>query len=184
MTTRCINSRSLSLVVTHQLQVERRTGKIRQSETDVLPLWHATNYRERERSLFTMSEHNKYKLDNGRLPERNNHHSWPPILRQRLVATWAEFQHSVLYYATERCRKRLKACINAEGGHYEHLLWYCLPDIPVATRHNRLFSEQQTTTHNWLSSEPPTSERMQQPFSQMKIVSQFTKLLWWHFQVG
>ena len=36
---------------------------------------------ERERSLFTMSEHHKYiyKLDNGRLPERNNHHSWPPI---------------------------------------------------------------------------------------------------------
>ena len=27
-----------------------------------------------------MSEHNKYiyKLDNGRLPERSNHHSWPP----------------------------------------------------------------------------------------------------------
>ena len=26
-------------------------------------------------------------------------------LRQRLVATWAEFQHSVVYYATGRCRK-------------------------------------------------------------------------------
>ena len=30
-------------MVTHQLQVERRTGKVRQSETDVLPLSHATN---------------------------------------------------------------------------------------------------------------------------------------------
>jgi len=30
-------------VVTHQLQVERRTGKVRQSETDLLPLCHATN---------------------------------------------------------------------------------------------------------------------------------------------
>ena len=29
------------LVVTHQLQVERRAGKVRQSETDVLPLCHA-----------------------------------------------------------------------------------------------------------------------------------------------
>jgi len=28
-------------VVIHQLQVERRTGKVRQSETDVLPLCHA-----------------------------------------------------------------------------------------------------------------------------------------------
>jgi len=26
-----------TLVITHQLQVERRTGKVRQSETDVLP---------------------------------------------------------------------------------------------------------------------------------------------------
>jgi len=32
-----------TLVVTHQLQVERRTGKVCQSETDVLPLCHATN---------------------------------------------------------------------------------------------------------------------------------------------
>jgi len=31
-------------VVTHQLQVERRTGKVRQSETGVIPLCHATNY--------------------------------------------------------------------------------------------------------------------------------------------
>jgi len=41
-----------------------------------------TDKRERERSLFAMSEHNKciYKLDNGRLPERNNRHSWPPTI--------------------------------------------------------------------------------------------------------
>ena len=30
-------------VVTHQLQVERRTGKVRRSKTNVLPLYHATN---------------------------------------------------------------------------------------------------------------------------------------------
>jgi len=28
----------------------------------------------------------------------------------------------VVYHATEQCRKRLEACINAEGGHSEHLL--------------------------------------------------------------
>ena len=89
-------------------------------------------------------------------------------LRQRLVATWAEFQHSMVYYATDQCWKRQEACINAERGHSEHLLWHCLPDIPVATHHNRFFSEQPTTTHNWLFSEPPTPERMQQTFSQMK----------------
>jgi len=36
-------------------------------------------------------------------------------LRQRLVATWAEFQHSVVCYATDQCQKRLEVCINAEG---------------------------------------------------------------------
>jgi len=72
-------------------------------------------------------------------------------LQQRLVATWAEFQHSVVYYVTGQLRKRLKACINAERGHSEHLLWHCLPDIPVATHHNRFFSQTPTTTHNWLS---------------------------------
>jgi len=87
--------------------------------------------------------------------------------RQRLVATWAEFQHSVVYCATDQCRKRLEACINAEGGHSEHLLWHCLPDIPVATHHNRFFSEP-PTTHNWLFSGRPTFERTQQTFSHMK----------------
>ena len=92
-------------------------------------------------------------------------------LRQRLVATWAEFQHSVVYYTTDQCRKTLEACINAEGGHSEHLLRHCLPDIPVATHHkihNWFFREPPMTTHSWLFSELPTCERMQQTFSLMK----------------
>jgi len=80
-------------------------------------------------------------------------------LWQRLVATWAEFQHSMVNYATDQCRKRLEACINAERGHSEHLLCHCLPDIPVATRHKRFFSEPPTTTHNWLFSVPLMFER-------------------------
>jgi len=103
-------------------------------------------------------------------------------LRQRLVATWAEFQHSMVYYVTDQCRKRLEACINAEGGHSEHLLWHCLSDNPVATHHNRFFSEAPTTTHNWLFSELPTFEKTQQTFSQMKKCA-IHNLVWWHFQV-
>jgi len=61
-------------------------------------------------------------------------------------------------------KKRLEACISAEGSHSEYL--HCLPDIPVAAHHNRFFSEPPTTTHNWLFSEPPTFERTQQTFSQ------------------
>jgi len=101
-------------------------------------------------------------------------------LRQRLVATWAEFQHSVVYYATDHVKKRLEACINAEGGHSEHFLWHCLPD-------NRYFSEPPMTAHNWLSSEPPTFERTQQTFSQIKkfCSSQVNVVkMWYHIQVG
>ena len=67
--------------------------------------------------------------------------------------------------------KRLEACINAERGHSEHLLWHCLPDIAVATHHNRFFSELPMTTHNWLFSGPKTSEKTQQTLSHMKKFS-------------
>jgi len=40
--------------------------------------------------------------------------------------------------------------------------------LPVATHHNRFFSEPSMTARNWHSSEPLTFERMQQTFSQMK----------------
>jgi len=62
-------------------------------------------------------------------------------LRQRLVATWAEFQQSVVYDAIDQWQKRLEACIYAEGGHLEHLLLQgacCLHEIPVATYHKKL----------------------------------------------
>jgi len=60
-------------VVTHQLQVERRTGKVRRPETDVLPLCHATNCEEgrekaRERrnvfslDLKTATESNLFRV--------------------------------------------------------------------------------------------------------------------------
>jgi len=34
----------------------------------------------------------------------------------------AEFQQSVVNDAVDQWRKRLEACISAEGGHFEHLL--------------------------------------------------------------
>jgi len=39
-------------------------------------------------------------------------------LLKRLVATWAEFQQSVVDDAVDQWRKRRRA----EGGHFEHLL--------------------------------------------------------------
>jgi len=51
---------------------------------------------------------------------------------------WISAQRVVLY-ATDQSRKRLEACINAERGHPEHLLWHCLPNIPVVTSQPVLF---------------------------------------------
>jgi len=55
---------------------------------------------------------------------------------------WISAQRGVL------CDWSVEACINTEGGHSEHLMRRCLPDIPVATRHNRFFSELPMTTQN------------------------------------
>ena len=43
-------------------------------------------------------------------------------LRQRNVKTWDEFQQNVVEYTIDQWRKRLEACVDAEGGHFEHLL--------------------------------------------------------------
>ena len=104
-------------------------------------------------------------------------------LRQWLVVTWAEFQHSVVYYATDQCGKRLEACINAEGGHSEHLLWDCLPDIPVVTHHNRFFSEPpwQPSTGSFQSLQ--CLKERNKPSVRWKSFA-VHKLVWWHFQDG
>jgi len=43
-------------VVTHQLQVEPRTGKVCQSETNVLPLCHATNRYQKGKTSLDLNE--------------------------------------------------------------------------------------------------------------------------------
>ena len=84
--------------------------------------------------------------------------------------------------------KAVEACILAEGCHSEHLLWHCLPDIPVATCHNRLFSEPTTLYINFYSPtknciNTKTREGTQQTSVRRKRIA-FHKLEWRHFQVG
>jgi len=52
---------------------------------------------------------------------------------------WISVQHG--RWCDWSVAKRLEVCIHSDGGHYEYLLWRCLPDIQVATQHNRLFSQ-------------------------------------------
>ena len=41
-------------------------------------------------------------------------------LQKHLVATWAEFQQSMVDDAVDQWQKRPEACTRAEGGHFEH----------------------------------------------------------------
>jgi len=72
------------------------------------------------------------------------------VLRLAAVACcdmgWISAQRGVL--CDWSVSKKIEACVNAEHGHSEHLLWHCLPDIPVATHPNQFFQSyrRQPTT--------------------------------------
>jgi len=64
--------------------------------------------------------------------------------------------------------KDWKHDIRAEGGHFEHLLWRCLPDIPVATHHSQFFSEPPMPTHTGCFQSHKRFEECNTTFTQMK----------------
>jgi len=41
----------------------------------------------------------------------------------RLIAVWSDFRQDITDTAIDQWRKRLQACVRANGGHFEHLLW-------------------------------------------------------------
>ena len=43
-------------------------------------------------------------------------------LRERLISVWGQLDQSVVNHAIDELRRRLLACVDAEGGHSEHLL--------------------------------------------------------------
>jgi len=43
-------------------------------------------------------------------------------LKQRLLHVWHGMDQSIIDSAVDECRLRLRACVRAKGGHYEHLL--------------------------------------------------------------
>ena len=43
-------------------------------------------------------------------------------LRERLISVWCELDQSVVNHAIDEWRRRLLACADAEGGHFEHYL--------------------------------------------------------------
>ena len=43
-------------------------------------------------------------------------------LRQRLIDTWNDLSQSIVDDAVDEWHKRLQACVNEKGRHFEHLL--------------------------------------------------------------
>ena len=43
-------------------------------------------------------------------------------LRERLVEVWAGLQQNVIDDAIDQWHRRLRACVQARGGHFEYLL--------------------------------------------------------------
>jgi len=43
-------------------------------------------------------------------------------LQQRLVAVWKELEKHMIDSAIDQWRRRLRACVRAKGGHFEHSL--------------------------------------------------------------
>jgi len=44
-------------------------------------------------------------------------------LKRRLINMWADMQQSIIDNAIDQCQKRLHACVQARGGHFEYALW-------------------------------------------------------------
>ena len=43
-------------------------------------------------------------------------------MRERLISVWCELDQSVVNRDIDEWRRRLSACVDAEGGHIEHYL--------------------------------------------------------------
>jgi len=43
-------------------------------------------------------------------------------LHERLISMWCELNQSVVNHAIDEWMRRLSACVDAEGGHFEHYL--------------------------------------------------------------
>ena len=43
-------------------------------------------------------------------------------LHERLISVWCELDQSVVNHTIDEWRRRLSACVHAEGGHFERYL--------------------------------------------------------------
>ena len=47
------------------------------------------------------------------------------VANERLISVRCELDHSVMNHAVDEWRRRLSACVDAEGGHLKHYTFDC-----------------------------------------------------------
>jgi len=95
----------------------RDTVELLRAQTpDFIPpdLWHpnSPDLNPVDYSVWTIMQEKVYQTHIANIDE----------LKQRLVQVWAELDHRHIAAAIAQWRRRLNACVKAQGGHFEHLL--------------------------------------------------------------
>ena len=54
-------------------------------------------------------------------------------LRERLISVWCELDQSAVNHAINEWRRRLSACVDADGGHFEHDCYSQNNNVKMAT---------------------------------------------------
>jgi len=44
-------------------------------------------------------------------------------LQKRFIQTWIDFEQNVIEAAIDQWRNRLRSCVRAGGGYFEHIVW-------------------------------------------------------------
>ena len=57
-------------------------------------------------------------------------------LQKRFTQTWVDFEQNVIEAAIDKWRDRLRSCMRAGDGHFEHMLRnYCLFVLCASSKH-------------------------------------------------
>jgi len=101
----------------------------------------------------------------------------------RLVATWAEFQHSLVYCVTDQWRKRLKACIRRKWSLWTLAMTLLAWQSSCHTSQLVLFRATDDNPQLALLRAFDILTERNKPSVRLNSFA-VHKLVWWHFQLG
>ena len=132
-------------MVTHQLQVERRTGKVRRPETDVLPLCHATKVEYTDIAVRSLTCHT---ATGTRMPYGITQ-CYPPLLHLQGLVTIPGTAVAKVGCTQSTAVRRVATCIRAHNAMCCGDSWFyqqCTPNhVPWCYRSKRPHAKKAST---------------------------------------